>query len=320
MTTLLPSSRSQPRWAKSASALLTVSRDAPTSWASSSWVRSWVTRSWPPSTEPKRWASCSSCLATRPGHVDEDQVGEHGVGTPQPAGDHPQQLQRRSAGRWVIQSVSAGLRQPGQPGVGDHDRGGRARARVEQRQLAELVGRAHHRDQVLPAVGGLPAELHLAGQHDVEAVAGLALVEEGGAARRVEDLELAAQRLDVGGVDALEQPGPARAPRPRQSLSVAQPARGCLRRILAGDAWSAQPADPRHRAASRPRATAGSARPGCAEPAGAGSRQPVPEPGQRRIGALPDEGVQLLPGWRDRGTPRPRARRPPGSAVPRRAP
>ena len=35
---------SQPRPAKSARALLTVSRDAPTSWASSSWVRSWVTR------------------------------------------------------------------------------------------------------------------------------------------------------------------------------------------------------------------------------------------------------------------------------------
>ena len=40
MTTLLPSRRSQPREAKSASALFTVSREAPTSWASSSWVRS----------------------------------------------------------------------------------------------------------------------------------------------------------------------------------------------------------------------------------------------------------------------------------------
>ena len=47
MITLLPSSRSQPRWPKSASALLTVSREAPTSWASSSWVRSWVTRRLP---------------------------------------------------------------------------------------------------------------------------------------------------------------------------------------------------------------------------------------------------------------------------------
>ena len=44
MTTLLPSRRNQPRWSKSASALLTVSREAPTSWASSSCVRSWVTR------------------------------------------------------------------------------------------------------------------------------------------------------------------------------------------------------------------------------------------------------------------------------------
>ena len=43
------SSRIQPRAAKSASALFTVSRDAPTSWASSSCVRSWSTRTWSPS-------------------------------------------------------------------------------------------------------------------------------------------------------------------------------------------------------------------------------------------------------------------------------
>src|SRR5689334_238657 len=47
ISTLLPSSRSQPRWAKSAKALLTVSRDAPTSCAISSCVRSCVTRSNP---------------------------------------------------------------------------------------------------------------------------------------------------------------------------------------------------------------------------------------------------------------------------------
>ena len=67
ISTLLPSSRIQPRWAKSASALFTVSREAPTSWAISSCVRSWVTRIAPPSWVPNRWASCSSCLATRPG-------------------------------------------------------------------------------------------------------------------------------------------------------------------------------------------------------------------------------------------------------------
>jgi hypothetical protein len=40
ISTLLPSNWIQPRWAKSASALFTVSREAPTSWAISSWVRS----------------------------------------------------------------------------------------------------------------------------------------------------------------------------------------------------------------------------------------------------------------------------------------
>jgi hypothetical protein len=49
ISTLLPSSRIQPRRVKSDSALLTVSRDAPVSCAISSWVRSWMTRSAPPS-------------------------------------------------------------------------------------------------------------------------------------------------------------------------------------------------------------------------------------------------------------------------------
>ena len=67
MTTERGSRRSHPREAKSASALLTVSREAPTSWASSSWVRSWAT-STPSSTgRPKRAARSSRALATRPG-------------------------------------------------------------------------------------------------------------------------------------------------------------------------------------------------------------------------------------------------------------
>src|SRR5256714_653118 len=64
MITLFPSSRSQPRDAKSASALFTVSRDAPTSCASSSWVRSCVTRSTPPSRVPNLPAICSRFLAS----------------------------------------------------------------------------------------------------------------------------------------------------------------------------------------------------------------------------------------------------------------
>jgi len=58
---------SHPRAAKSARALFTVSLDAPTSWASSSWVRSWCTCRPSGSWVPKRSARSSRFFATRPG-------------------------------------------------------------------------------------------------------------------------------------------------------------------------------------------------------------------------------------------------------------
>src|SRR5699024_10639204 len=54
----------------------------------------------------------------------------------------------------------------------------RARARVEDGQLAEHVGRAEDRQQVLAAVRRLAGELHLAGGDDVQAVALLALADD----------------------------------------------------------------------------------------------------------------------------------------------
>ena len=177
ITTERGSSRSQPREAKSASALLTVSREAPTSWASSSWVRSWWTCTPSSAVRPKRSARSSSALATRPGHVGEDQVGDHVVGLAQPAGELGEQaaghLGRPSS---QLQQVLVGER--GERRVGDGGDGGRARARVEQRQLAEHLAGAEDRQQVLAAVAGGAAELHLAVEHDVEPVAGVALVEQ----------------------------------------------------------------------------------------------------------------------------------------------
>jgi hypothetical protein len=54
-----------------------------------------------------------------------------------------------------------------------------------------------------------PAELDLAGQHDEQALAGLALVEQGRSPRRLDDLEFVRQRLDRLRIDALKQAGPA---------------------------------------------------------------------------------------------------------------
>ena len=68
--------------------------------------------------------------------------------------------------------------QRGERRVGDRGDGGGARARVEQRQLAEHLAGAEDRQQVLAAVGGGAAELHLAVGDDVELVALVALVEQ----------------------------------------------------------------------------------------------------------------------------------------------
>ncbi len=207
ISTLLPSSRIQPRWAKSASALLTVSRDAPTSWAISSCVRSCVTRSAPPSCVPNRWASCSSCLATPTGDVGEDQVGQVVVGAAQTAREHAQQLlgDLRAVGDPRAQRVTVHRHRAH---LGD---GGGARGtgpRVEDRQLAEHVRRTHDGQQVLATVRRTAADLHLAGNDDVQAVAGLALGEDRMPAREVDGLQLLRQRRYGGRFDALEDSGP----------------------------------------------------------------------------------------------------------------
>src|SRR5262249_37678874 len=111
------------------------------------------------------------------GNVGEDEVGELVVGAPQPPGEYPQQLlgDLGPVGQPGAQGL---LAQPGQPYVGDRGRGGRTRPGIEDGQLPDGVGGAHDRDQVLPAVGRAATELDLAGQHDVQAVAGLAFVED----------------------------------------------------------------------------------------------------------------------------------------------
>ena len=57
-------------------------------------------------------------------------------------------------------------------------------------------------------LGRRTAELDLAVEHDVEAVAGLALVEDHRAAGDVDVVELGGDHLGVLGRHALEQPGP----------------------------------------------------------------------------------------------------------------
>ena len=68
--------------------------------------------------------------------------------------------------------------EPDEVGAGDGGRRRRAGARVEEAELTEHLAGAEYGEQVLAAVGGAAAELHLAGGDDVEPIAGLALLEQ----------------------------------------------------------------------------------------------------------------------------------------------
>ena len=177
MTTERGSRRSHPREAKSASALLTVSREAPTSWASSSWVRSWCTCTPSSAVRPKRSARSSSALATRPGTSEKTRSATTSlVLRSRPASwvSRP----RETPGRPSSQRSRSSWESERKRGLGDGGDGRRPRAGVEERQLAEHLAGAEDRQQVLAAVRGGAAELHLALGDDVELVARVALVEE----------------------------------------------------------------------------------------------------------------------------------------------
>ena len=177
MVTERGSSRIQPRAAKSARALFTVSREAPTSWASSSWVRSWCTCMPSSARSPKRLASSSNCLATRPGTSENTRSATTS-------------LARRSRAAICAEQALSHLGAAGQPAHqlvvlqradlrGGH-RGRRARpgSRVEDRQLPEHLARTEHRQQVLPAGRPAATELDLAADHDVQPVLQVALAEQ----------------------------------------------------------------------------------------------------------------------------------------------
>src|SRR5690606_27810519 len=119
-----------------------------------------------------------------------------------------------------------------------HRGGGRGtRTGVEDGQLAEHVRGPEDAEQVLPAVGGLAADLHLPGQDDVQLVTGLTLLEDDVAARELHALQRLRQRLRGGRLDALEDA------RPGKNLAhlmppVARdicPAHGPCRRSLRAD-------------------------------------------------------------------------------------
>ena len=77
-------------------------------------------------------------LGDAAGHVGEDEVGQRVVRAPQPAGQHAQQL-LGDLGPVADPRPQRGVRERGQPGVGEDRGGGGARTGVEQRQLAEHV-------------------------------------------------------------------------------------------------------------------------------------------------------------------------------------
>ena len=141
------------------------------------------------------------------GHIGEDQVGEVVVGAAQTAGQHAQQLLGDlgpvgdpRAQRFAVHRHRSHL------GDGGGARG--ARARVEDGQLAEHVGRSHDRQQILPAVRRAATDLHLAGDDDVQPVPRLPFGEHGVSAREVHGLQLFGQRGYGAGFHPLEDSGP----------------------------------------------------------------------------------------------------------------
>ncbi len=136
--------------------------------------------------------------------VGEDQVGDHVVGPAQAGGELGQQAVGH-VGAAVEPAQQVVVRQGVERHVGHRGHRRRARTRVEQRQLAEHLAGAEDRQQVLAAVAGGAAQLHLALGDDVELVAGVPLVEEHLAATQPDRAERAAQRSGRLVVERVEQ-------------------------------------------------------------------------------------------------------------------
>ena len=220
-------------------------------------------------------------LGDAAGDVGEDQVGDDVVGLAQPAG----QLGEQAAGDdgatlEPAQEVLVGQR--GEGAVGDGGDGGRARTRVEERELAEHLAGAEDRQQVLAAVAGGAAQLHLAVEDDVELVAGVALVEEHVAAAQAVLAHRGAQRRGGLVVEGAEERCLAEHVVVHGGLLVGRRGRGgsTAQNCACGDPieWNSSQAPPgRHRVAAVPARRA--ARAGC-EP-----HPPGVSPPSRRVSA-----------------------------------
>jgi hypothetical protein len=142
------------------------------------------------------------------GHVGEDQVRHDLVGPAEPLRERAEQVQGhlRPAGHPVAQGL---MIQGGQPGVGQGRRGLGARARIEERQLAEHLAGPDHAQQVLPAIRRRPGELDLAFQHHIELVADIPLAEQPLAAADIDPVHLGPERARTFRIERLEQRRPA---------------------------------------------------------------------------------------------------------------
>src|SRR5262245_49767476 len=111
------------------------------------------------------------------GYIGEHQVGDDIAGLAEPGGELVEQ--GPGDARLILEPAQQLVVAQAHQGAG-RDRGGRRRSRtgIEQGQLAEHLSRSQDGQQVLAAVGGGPAELDLAVGDDVEAIPGVAFVEE----------------------------------------------------------------------------------------------------------------------------------------------
>ena len=141
------------------------------------------------------------------GHVGEDEIGQIVVGAPQPSGQHAQQLlgDLGAVGDPRPQRVSVHRHRAH---LGDGGGAGSPRARVEDRQFAEHVRRAHDGQQILASIGRAATDLHLPRDDDVQPIARFPLGEDCVSTGEVDGLQLLGQCCDRAGLNPLEDSCP----------------------------------------------------------------------------------------------------------------
>ena len=136
----------------------------------------------------------------------EELLEEIGVGVAQPRGDGADEIHGEAAGRGRQRTIERGGIERAEEAGLLRGGGGGARRPVNERHLAEELARAERGEGFLPALATGDGNLHGAGEHEIQAFAGLACPEDHLASRNEDGAHGPRGRLDNLRRDALEKP------------------------------------------------------------------------------------------------------------------